>query len=215
MNGKLLGWSSLVSALILISYAGRAAGGKPERNVVYHYTLAVSGLVEYAFVIGIVLAIASGPRLRELLALRRPSSWPQALGIALLVLIAVYVFGSIVDRWLHAGREQGLTPAGWQSSHASAFVTNFVVIAVVAPIVEELTFRGLGYSLLERFGTWPAILTTGLLFGLAHGLVQGLPILVAFGIGLAIVRSRSGSVYPGMILHGAFNAIALLVSVTT
>ena len=42
-----------------------------------------------------------------------------------------------------------------------------------------------------------------------------LPILIVFGAGLALIRARSNSVYPGMIVHAMFNAIALIVSVTT
>ena len=87
------------------------------------------------------------------------------------------------------------------------------MIVVVAPIVEELTFRGLGYSLLVRYGKWAAIVLTGLAFGLAHGLVEALPFLAAFGMGLAYLRSRVRSVYPGMIVHGLFNAVALTLSV--
>jgi hypothetical protein len=82
------------------------------------------------------------------------------------------------------------------------------------PFVEELTFRGLGFSLLSRFGTLPAILLVGLLFGLSHGLFVSLPILVVFGCALAWVRSRTDSVYPGMVLHGTFNLIALIAAVT-
>jgi membrane protease YdiL (CAAX protease family) len=85
---------------------------------------------------------------------------------------------------------------------------------MVAPVVEELTFRGLGYSLLTRYGRWTAIIGTGLAFALAHGLVNAFPILAAFGIGLAYLRSRVDSVYPGMIVHGLFNAIALTVAVS-
>ena len=55
---------------------------------------------------------------------------------------------------------------------------------------------------------------TGILFGLAHGLVQALPLLVAFGIGLAYLRSRVDSVYPGMVVHGLFNAASLVLAVT-
>jgi membrane protease YdiL (CAAX protease family) len=87
------------------------------------------------------------------------------------------------------------------------------VIAAVAPFVEELTFRGLGYSLLVPFGRWFAIIVVGLSFGLAHGLVQAFPFLAAFGAGLAYLRSRADSVYPGMIVHGLFNATALTVAV--
>jgi membrane protease YdiL (CAAX protease family) len=82
------------------------------------------------------------------------------------------------------------------------------------PFVEELTYRGLGYSLLRRLGTWPAILLVGLLFGLAHGLVLALPIIVAFGSVLAWVRARTDSVFPGMLLHATFNLIALVAAVT-
>jgi membrane protease YdiL (CAAX protease family) len=54
----------------------------------------------------------------------------------------------------------------------------------------------------------------GLAFGFYHGLVNAFPILAAFGIGLAYLRARTGSVYPGMVAHATFNAIALIGSVT-
>ncbi len=52
-------------------------------------------------------------------------------------------------------------------------------------------------------------------FGLAHGLVEALPLLVAFGIGLAWLRESQNSTIPGMVLHGVFNAIALTVVLVT
>ena len=111
---------------------------------------------------------------------------------------------------LHPGREQGLTPDKWDSSRAVPFFANAFVICVIAPFVEELTFRGVGFTLLRaRVGVEPAIVGSALLFGLAHGLVEALPLLVAFGIGLAWLRERQDSTIPGMILHGTFNAIAL------
>ena len=89
------------------------------------------------------------------------------------------------------------------------------MIAVVAPIVEEIAYRGVGFSLLQRFGEWPAIVATALLFGLSHGLVEGLPVLTVFGIGIAWLRARTGSVFPGMLVHGTFNGLALVLAVTT
>jgi hypothetical protein len=61
-------------------------------------------------------------------------------------------------------------------------------------------------------GPWPAILVTGVAFGLAHGLVLGLPVLTIFGITLGWLRWQTGSVYPGMIAHGLFNGAALLAA---
>jgi membrane protease YdiL (CAAX protease family) len=90
------------------------------------------------------------------------------------------------------------------------------MICVVAPFVEEVTFRGVGFGLIAiRFGEEPAIVGSALLFGLAHGLVEALPLLVAFGIGLAWLRERQESTIPGMILHGSFNALALAASILT
>ena len=81
------------------------------------------------------------------------------------------------------GQEQGITNVHWEPTHAGAFAANFVLFAVIAPFVEELTFRGAGQSLLALPRPWPSILLVGLAFGLAHGLVEALIVLVPFGIG--------------------------------
>ena len=86
-------------------------------------------------------------------------------------------------------------------------------IALVAPVAEELTFRGVGFGLIAPYGRALAIVAVGLAFGLAHGLVEALPILVFFGVALAWVRSRTGSIFPGMVVHAGWNAVALLSAV--
>jgi membrane protease YdiL (CAAX protease family) len=212
-RGKLTGWVALAGVLAVLGYASRAAGGKPPKDAAYQYSTAVAGVIQYAIILAVVLAIARPDW--SLLALRRPSSLGRVVATALLVFVAVYATSAIVSAYSDPGREQGLTPAHWDSHRAVQYAVNFVVFVAVAPAVEELTFRGLGYSLLEPLGRMAAVLWVGLSFGLAHGLVEGLPILIVFGAGLALIRSRSNSVYPGMIVHAAFNAIALIVSVTT
>jgi uncharacterized protein len=212
-RGKLTGWVALVGVLAVLGYASRAAGGKPPKDAAYQYSTAVAGVIQYAIILAVVLAIARPDW--SLLALRRPSSLGRVVATALLVFVAVYATSAIVSAYSDPGREQGLTPAHWDSHRAVQYAVNFVVFVAVAPAVEELTFRGLGYSLLEPLGRVAAVLWVGLAFGLAHGLVEGLPILIVFGAGLALIRARSDSVYPGMIVHATFNAIALIVSVTT
>ena len=60
----------------------------------------------------------------------------------------------------------------------------------------------------------PAIEIVGITFALAHGLVQAFPELAVFGCALAWLRFRTTSVFPGMLLHGTFNAIALVAAAT-
>jgi membrane protease YdiL (CAAX protease family) len=210
---RLTTWSGLVGALVFVAYAGRAESGKPDEDALYQWENAVGAAVVYGVMLLIVLAIAGFDR--RLLALRRPASWGRAAGLSLVVFVVLFVSVAILEQVLHGGEEQGLTPSEWKPEHAWAYAANFVVIALIAPIVEELTFRGLGYSLLEPLGRGVAIALVGLTFGLSHGLVQGLPELVLFGGMLAWLRSATSSVYPGIALHSLFNGIALLAAVLT
>jgi membrane protease YdiL (CAAX protease family) len=97
----------------------------------------------------------------------------------------------------------------WEPAHAGAFAANFVLFVAIAPFVEELTFRGAGQSLLRFLGQWPSIVLVGVAFGLAHGLLEALIVLVPFGIALAWLRDRTDSVVPGMFVHALFNGAAL------
>ena len=215
MRAPLALWSTFVVAFAALSYTVRFTSGKPPKDLLYKWSTAAGTLFQFAIIAAIIYGIAglSHDR-RGVFALRRPTSWRTAIKIGIGVGIGIFVLSFLLGPLLHPDREQGLTPDTWQPEHAAAYIANGIVVAVVAPIVEELTFRGLGYSLLARYGRWTAIIGTGLAFGLAHGLVDAFPILAAFGFGLAYLRSRVDSVYPGMIVHGLFNAIALTVAVS-
>jgi membrane protease YdiL (CAAX protease family) len=215
MRAPLALWGSFVLTFTTLSYTLRFTSGKPPKDLLYKWSTVVGNLIQFAIIAAIVYGIAglSGDR-RRVLALRRPTSWRTALRIGLGVGLGMYMLTIFLGPILHPDREQGVTPDTWQPRHVAAYIANGIVIAVVAPIVEELTFRGLGYSLLARYGRWTAIIGTGVAFGLAHGLVNAFPFLAAFGIGLAYLRSRVDSVYPGMVVHGLFNAIALTVAVS-
>jgi uncharacterized protein len=204
-----------VVAFATLSYTLRFTSGKPPKDLLYKWSTAAGTLFQFAIIAAIIYGIAglSHDR-RGVFALRRPTSWRTAIKIGIGVGIGIFILTLILTPLLEPGREQGVTPDTWQPEHAAAYIANGIVIVMVAPIVEELTFRGLGYSLLARYGRWVAVIGTGLAFALAHGLVDAFPLLAAFGFGLAYLRSRVDSVYPGMIVHGLFNAVALTVAVS-
>ena len=93
-------------------------------------------------------------------------------------------------------------------------MANFAVVVLVAPVVEELTFRGFGVSGLAGIlgPTW-AIIGVGIAFGVWHGLLIAFPVLAIFGAILAAVRIRTASVYPSMVVHAIFNGVALVGAV--
>jgi membrane protease YdiL (CAAX protease family) len=208
MSRRLVAWLAFAAIVTAIAYASRFTAGSPDRNALYHWSTAVGEIFVFAVILTVTLAI-TGSR-HDLLALRRPRSWRWAAGAAVPLFVVVFVAISALDRLLHGAKEQGLVPDHWEPRHAGAYAANFVVIVAVAPVVEELLFRGLGFSLLERFGQWPAIVAVGITFGLYHGLVEALPELALFGCALAWLRSRTGSVFPGMLVHATFNAIGVI-----
>jgi len=211
--GRLAAWSALVGALVAVSYAGRLAGGELPDDLLYRWSTFVGALVQYGIMLILILAIAHGLD-RPLLALEVPARRGRAVGSALVALVAIVASASALSPFLDAGDEQGLVPDGWDSARAAPFLANALAVTVVAPFVEELLFRGLGYGLLTQFvGPLPAILITGVAFGLAHGLVLGLPVLSIFGITLGWLRWQTGSVIPGMVVHSIFNAAALAAAV--
>lgn len=85
-----------------------------------------------------------------------------------------------------------------------------LLIAVVAPIAEELFFRGMLYPVLRRrWSASIAIGVNGLLFALIHVIPVILPGLFFVGIVLAWVRERSGSLWPCILLHALQNGVVL------
>ena len=90
---------------------------------------------------------------------------------------------------------------------------------VIQAACEEWFFRGLLFrSLQERCGPWLTIGSTALLFGLTHvvlggalGLERMLP-STALGLILGWVAWTSGSLWPGMVMHGLHNAMLVLVA---
>jgi len=90
----------------------------------------------------------------------------------------------------------------------------WLVAGVLAPVFEELLFRGLLQSWFRSAsGTaWLAICTCGLLFGAIHAQQwQNVPALMALGIALGYAYERSGSLTLAIVFHCLFNLRTLLV----
>jgi membrane protease YdiL (CAAX protease family) len=215
-NAKLAYWTAFVLVLSALQYVTRLAGdANTDNDILYTWGAAAAGLIQSVVVIGLMLLIARGLPTRAAFALRAPRSWGRAVGLDFGVFIGIWILAGALSPFIQPGKEQGLVPDRWDPSRATPFVVNALIVIVLAPITEELTFRGLGYTLLERFGEWSAIVLVGIAFAAVHGLVEGFPLLFAFGAGLAYIRARTSSVYPTILLHATFNTVALLGSVAT
>ena len=163
----------------------------------------------------VVFAGLGGPVLPARLGLR-PVAFRKALGWMALA-FAVYVAFS--DAWLSLldlHQKDNLPKELGVESSTAALVAVCVLVTVVAPIAEELFFRGFFFGALRNWrGPWPAALVTGLVFGGIHAgstPVAFLLPLAVLGFMLCIVRWRTGSLLPCMALHAVNNGLAFGVS---
>jgi membrane protease YdiL (CAAX protease family) len=212
----LIWWFVLAAALAALAYYAHFAieDSGSNRDILYSYGTAAAGAIQYAVMLLLALLLARGTDRRTTFALRRPASIRRAVWQTALALLAIWILGAALSPVLNAGEEQGFVPDEWRPDRALAFAANALVVGVVGPVVEELLFRGVGYTAVQTWlGTGAAVIVTAVAFASAHGLVEGFPILVAFGIAVALLRRATGSLYPGIALHCLFNGAALAVGV--
>ena len=94
-----------------------------------------------------------------------------------------------------------------------AVPVQILLIVIAAPISEEVCFRGLLFGgLRARLPMVWAALLSGLIFGALHAVtgISAVPVLVAFGVILALLYEKTGSIVPGILLHMLNNGIALV-----
>ncbi|MGI8920577.1 MAG: CPBP family intramembrane glutamic endopeptidase [Solirubrobacteraceae bacterium] len=178
--------------------AGVTVGG----TLVLDLALVGSALV-FARLTAPLRALQFGLRLP---ALGRSLKW---LAIVAIGYVAVgQAYGALISR---APKDQleGLS-ANAPAASIAAFA---VLVCLIAPIAEELFFRGFVFGAMRRrVGVWLAAVISGLLFGAVHAgggtPAVLLPLLAMLGFGLAILYWRTGSLLPGIALHSINNAIA-------
>ena len=138
-----------------------------------------------------------------------------------LAAIVYYVVTDVYAAILHLHGKDKL-PSELSNTHNHvAIVLTAVFVCAIAPMCEEFFFRGFLFGTLRKMRVtiagrdWSvgiAAIITGILFGLVHtgsASSQYLVPLGFLGFVLCIVRWRTGSLYPGMALHSANNALAL------
>jgi len=83
-----------------------------------------------------------------------------------------------------------------------------VSLVIIAPIVEEIVFRGLLFgALAKNLGILGSAVITALLFGAIHGDMILFPTLVAIGFVAAVAYAATGNLWVAIVLHAANNAL--------
>ncbi|TMJ25962.1 MAG: CPBP family intramembrane metalloprotease [Alphaproteobacteria bacterium] len=138
----------------------------------------------------------------------RPANWKYA------------VFGALGTLALSVAVSQlGIEPQGMKQvievvREPRQLVISLLLFAVLAPLVEELVFRGLIYGWVAgRWGSVPALVVSSLAFAAAHFEPAHIVLVLPLGLLFGWLRRRTDSLLPSLFSHIVNNGFALLAAV--
>jgi membrane protease YdiL (CAAX protease family) len=176
--------------------------------------IADTAVQDVAFVLAALYCAQLGGRVLRSwqFGLRRPGvGWWTAGRLVVLLLVAFVVLSVVWSEVLHPEEEKLLEQLG-SNEGALLLALSAGLTCVIAPICEELLFRGYIFTALRNWrGTMPAALITALLFGGVHiGSAPALDLvpLAALGFGLCLLYRYTGSLYPSIVAHSLNNSLA-------
>jgi hypothetical protein len=202
--------AQLVTAMVVAN-----RGGVPEDLDGLLALQAGSNLVSVVLVLALARWVRGGNRALGLVP-RRPLLDAPAAVVTWLAVLPVLA----ACAWLNQAALDWLgLPTGVQD-HLERFLADggaeapwpWVAMVLVIPACEELVFRGAFYGGLRRLvPPWSAMLLSGLVFGAAHDPRVIVPV-AAFGVALAWLYERTGSLLAPTLLHGIQNLSTLLIA---
>jgi membrane protease YdiL (CAAX protease family) len=213
-----IAYSLAIFAAVIFAGVVEAAGGDVRGDdlpsgVIIAATIVQDGLL---VVLAIVFARVSGVLPTPAIFGLRRIPIGRGLAYAFGAFVAFYIFTFVWTLALDATQEDDLAQElGAEDSSTNLLLVAFLV-AIVAPIAEEIFFRGFLFPALWRWRGWIfGAVASGLVFGLVHA--TGTPIvflvpLSVLGFLLCALYKYTGSLLPGMGVHAFNNSFALGVT---
>ncbi|MCU0781932.1 MAG: CPBP family intramembrane metalloprotease [Akkermansiaceae bacterium] len=193
--------------------AGGTAGGISQAGL-------IQTMLFQLFLTTVTLAVMIG-RIGPLdwLGLRWPQ-WPWVLLLGPACVIGVWVTGAAINLggyhalMVHLGVDRVQDTVRLLKEHHDPTVLALMAVAavVVAPVCEEVIFRGYLYPAAKRFaGRWVAMIASALVFAAAHGSLAQLPQLFILGLVLVHAYEVTKSIWAPIAIHLCNNAATVVI----
>jgi len=197
------GWSLIVFGLVLPVIGFAVVRLLPNREM-----LTVLGAFFLTGLVAVIVAVAPlGKAAFPALGLR-PANWKYP------------VFGALGTLFLSVAVSQiGIEPQGMKQvidvvREPHELILSLLLLSVLAPIVEELVFRGLLYGWIAgRWGGTPALIVSSLAFAAAHWEPAHIILVLPLGFLFGWLRRRTDSLLPSLFSHIMNNGFALVAAV--
>lgn len=150
---------------------------------------------------------------RDELGLRGLPTWTDVLLAPIGFIVALIAAGALTALMMLIMPQvdwQQAQEVGFHGLYAvSDYLLAFTCLVVLAPIAEELLFRGWLYGKLRaRMSALPAILIASILFGIMHGQANVGVVVFALSVVMCISRELTGTIWAGILIHMIKNGVA-------
>ncbi|SFG18039.1 hypothetical protein SAMN05518865_10983 [Duganella sp. CF458] len=153
---------------------------------------------------------------RDLFHPPRPATGAAMLAVVPLVLLAtpcLFLLMGGISELLQAAFPPDANASRLCQDMLSAQLPQIIMVCVLAPVVEEMLFRGIILrSFLLQYERSYAILGSAVVFGFAHMNIYQLVGGITFGIFAGWLYERTRSLLPGIAMHAAINSGVMLLS---
>ena len=186
----------------------------PELIVGLVITIALQLIV---FSLSLLPLLIAGRPFRRLLGPTRATGlmWAIGLGVGIVTVIVTYTVNAVFVLSFGDGEAVEQEVLDIALAGGAATVLAILLAVVLAPVTEEIVFRGVLFRALdEKFGMWPAAVLSSAVFAVIHFEVlfsQPLALAGLFTVGilLAIAYHRTGSLLVPILGHAVFNAVSV------
>jgi hypothetical protein len=153
---------------------------------------------------------------KDEIGLKRLPSWtdilitPAGLIVYLILSSILMLLAAHFLTWIDINQAQD---TGFNHlSHSYEYILAFITLVIIAPVAEEVLFRGYLYGKLKKIVPfWAAILITSAIFGAIHGAWDLAIDTFALSVILCLLRESTDSLWAPILLHMTKNGIAFYI----
>lgn len=204
-------------ASLLVAVLVVAAGADPLAPIPFSAVFGAQAIGSFALAWYLSRTRGSGSLVADTgLIISGSDWWGVPAGMGLQIAIAIATAPIIVWLWPDGPPSQSVAEVAESSETVMEQILVLAVVAVGAPIIEEMIFRGMLLSILTRsLSRWPAILVSAGVFAAIHlfdpNAVAVIPGLFILGIVLGWVAIRRGDLSLAIPLHSGINLLAAIM----
>ena len=207
----------LAQAIGLAILAGLQAAGVSLEDANATTLSTVTNIFVYCLAIAIIIGVPylvkkRGTTLKDI-GLDRLPRWKDFLwllaGLVAYIILTLIVTSISMALFPQADYNEAQNTGFSGLANQFEFVLAFISLVIVAPVAEEVIFRGYLFGKLRKNAqVWISVLLTSALFAIAHFQFNVALDTFALGVVLALLRVASGSIWASILLHMLKNGIA-------